>query len=132
MNAPTNPAPSFILDFSVVLSSMTDPDSRKLLLHWRDGKIRPVVSRELLKYYLRQLEKAGCSTALMRWWSLWFTNSERSLYLPKIEKEPRDTRNLEEIYLDIAGATGVTTVVGFVELSDPALNAQQPGTFLVS
>ena len=130
MTSPTNPPRSFILDFSVVLSRITDPDCRELLLHWRDGKIRPVVSRELLKYYLRQLEKSGCSTALMRWWSLWLTNSERSLYLPELEKESDDSRNLEEIYLDLARATGVTTVVGFVELSDTALDVQDPGSFL--
>ena len=130
MTSPTNPPRSFILDFSVVLSRMTDPDCRELLLHWRDGKIRPVVSRGLLKYYLRQLEDIGCSTALMRWWSLWLTNSERSLYLPELEKESGDGRNLEQIYLDIATATEVTTVVGFVELSDATLNVQEPISFL--
>lgn len=48
---------------------------------WRDGHIRPVVTRSLLKRYLKILDNLGVPKPYLDWWVLWLTAPEKSLYL---------------------------------------------------
>jgi hypothetical protein len=65
----------------IFVAALYDARARAILHQWRDGEIRPVVTRELLLLYLRTLSLAGLNPDLIRKWSLWLT--AKSLYLEK-------------------------------------------------
>jgi hypothetical protein len=70
--APEVLAKSFLLD-----------EYRELLVQWRDGTIRLVVTRDLLVCYLRLLKRLGLPEAQLRQWSAWFTAPEKAVFLPQ-------------------------------------------------
>jgi hypothetical protein len=82
-----------VLSPEVLGRSFFDPECRKVLEYWRDGKIRLVVTRGLLERYLRLLDKLGASPELLCHWRRWFTAPEKSLYMP--ERDPFSKSDVE-------------------------------------
>jgi hypothetical protein len=82
-----NGAPPRIVVFApdLVLAALFDPTARQVLEAWRDGRIKPVIDRELLLAYLKMLRKAGLTSELLRHWAAWFTNKEASIYIESDE-----------------------------------------------
>lgn len=66
-------APRIVLGPDVLAGSFFEPDCRAVLELWRDGVVRPVVTRGLLAAYLSVLRSMGVSGGLLRRWALWFT-----------------------------------------------------------
>ena len=58
-----------------------DPEAQLVLQKWRDGLLLPVVSRELLRHYLKLLDALGLPSRLLKQWTLWLTSPETSLFL---------------------------------------------------
>jgi len=77
----TNAAEKVVLAPDVLARSFFDPACWRVLTLWRDGRIRPVVTRELLGEYARLLRNLGFPLAILRQWVLWFTHAEKSVYL---------------------------------------------------
>ena len=54
-----------------------------VLQRWRNGKIRPVVTRDLLAAYVRVFRALGLPDVQLRKWLYWFTSKETSDFLPE-------------------------------------------------
>ena len=122
------------MDMAVIINSSEDQECLRLLRRWRDGEVIPVISRELLRDYVRHLNKIGCPDEILKWWIIWLTHPRRSWYLAELDKANDLDRSRDQIYADIAQATGVTMVVGPPNLQkrlfEPDLTAMSCSTFL--
>jgi len=65
----------------ILAMSFFDESSRQILEAWSRGEILPVVNRGLLAIYIRVLDRLGVSRAIIKNWVLWFTNSERAIFV---------------------------------------------------
>ena len=81
MNSNSCAPEKIILHPDVIGLSFFDPVCLEVLKHWRDGKILPVVSRDLLQNYFKLLHSLGIPQFLIRRWGWCFTAIEKSLYL---------------------------------------------------
>ncbi len=69
----------------IVLRGLIEPTSLQILLAWRDGKLKPVISRDLALCYTKLLRAAGLGPDLLKRWLWWFTDPEKSEYKPEFE-----------------------------------------------
>jgi len=70
-----------------LIRSFFDAECRSVLEYWRDGRIRLVVTRSLLKRYLTLLATMGVGQDRLRRWIVWFTSPEKAVYLPEADSE---------------------------------------------
>lgn len=66
---------------NLIGGALIDSDCAGVLEMWRDGFLLPVVSRELLRCYLRLLDTLGVPPRLLTQWTLWFTSPSNSLFV---------------------------------------------------
>lgn len=71
--------------------ALVDPECARALEMWRDGVVMPVVSRELLRSYLRLLDRLGVTPRVLARWTLWFTSPGTAVFLEE-EAEPAGNR----------------------------------------
>lgn len=76
-----------VISPEALIRSFFDPECRSVLEYWRDGRIRLVVTRGLLKRYLTLLANMGVGQDLLRRWIGWFTSPEKAVYLPDPDSE---------------------------------------------
>lgn len=57
---------------------LTEPGCAQVLAHWRDGRLRLVLNRELLVIHCRVLRSLGLSEEQLKCWIWWFTSPEKS------------------------------------------------------
>jgi len=62
-----------ILAPDVFARAFMEPASKAVLDFWRDGKVTPVITWDLLQRYLRLLRKCGLPGDALRKWTMWFT-----------------------------------------------------------
>lgn len=72
-----------------LIRSFFDAECRSVLEYWREGRIRLVVTRSLLRRYLKLLATMGVGQDLLRRWVAWFTSLEKVVYLPEADSEGR-------------------------------------------
>lgn len=73
------PTPVILHPGIIPLSFFEDP-LRKLLRHWRNGSIRPQVTRPLLASTLETLRECGLEDDTLERWALWLTDPRASDY----------------------------------------------------
>ena len=56
-----------------------------LFERWRDGRLRPVTNRDLLRFYLRILSRLGLGEELLGRWARWLTSADTAVYLEQLE-----------------------------------------------
>ncbi|MDA1275725.1 MAG: hypothetical protein O2960_17030 [Verrucomicrobia bacterium] len=78
------PPPRVVLAPNLIGRSFFDSSSLRVLEYWRDGRITPVVNRDLLLRYLKMLRALGASDSTTRRWLWWFTAAEKTLYLKEL------------------------------------------------
>ncbi len=101
-----------ILGPDVLARAFTDDACRRVLFAWRDGRIRPVVTRPLLRYYLRVLRGLGLSERQTRRWMLWFTVESKAMQAAQAD-EPQP--GVSVCMASAAQATRGTVVVTRLE-----------------
>jgi hypothetical protein len=62
-----------VLTPDVLGAAAWDAECESILLHWRDGRLRPVVDRALLQRYLRVWSALLLPPRLLRFWGWWLT-----------------------------------------------------------
>ena len=85
MNDPRAPIPegrgpatkAVVLAPDLIAESLIDDDSARVLLLWREGRIRPLLTRGLLARYLRTLHRVGLPERLLRRWAWWFGSPDK-------------------------------------------------------
>lgn len=80
---------------------------------WRDGRIRPVVNRDLARHYVRALRAAGLGPVLLRRWLWWLGDDRRSEFRPDLAAEGLDGCATCDRVAVLAGADGVVHSDGF-------------------
>lgn len=85
------PSADVVLAPDVLGKSFFDAACRRVLELWRDGGIRPVVTRDLLRAYAQLLETLGIPPPVIRQWALWFTSAEASRYIDWTAPNPCNT-----------------------------------------
>ena len=75
--SPAEACREVVIDPCVIVKEMMDPESRPVLSAWRQGKIRPVVTRRILNHTLGLLRLLGLSRELLELWALWLTHRDR-------------------------------------------------------
>ena len=108
-----------VLAPDVVVKSFVVAECRDVLNRWRDGAIVPVVTRDLLVYYLRGLRGAGLPDEHLRRWAAWFTAREKARYIAQPGSAPTSQR---EILLEAAVRGNATCII----TAGPAVDS--PGT----
>lgn len=91
---------------------------------WRDGRLRPVVSRTLISRYLRLWHGLGLSARDLRRWGWWLTASDKAHFVPEDRPPPDSTRLLCERLAVESGAEriihgGSSAVPGEEPVSGP-------------
>ena len=71
-----------VLDPGLLLRAALGPAGRPPLEAWRDGQIRPVLTRRTLAHALGLLREAGLSRSTLERWALWLSDSQKVLILP--------------------------------------------------
>lgn len=105
-----------ILGPDVLARAFTDDACRRMLFEWRDGRILPVVTRPLLRYYLRVLRGLGLSDRQLRRWVMWFTADSKVVHATTTEDETPP--GMSAHMASTSKATGWTMVV--TRLSRPS------------
>jgi hypothetical protein len=85
----------------LIIAALFDSRARAVLNDWRDGRIIPVLNRELLLLSLKTLRQAGFGPDLIRKWSLWLTSPDKAIYLDDFETR---RESINEICLALADA----------------------------
>ncbi len=103
---PSSAPPRVVLAPDVIGKGFLTPACRTVLERWRDGGIRPVVTRDLLRVYLRLLRDLGVPDPILRRWVLWFSAEGKSAFLDELGP---DTASILEILYDatVRGQAGV-------------------------
>lgn len=74
-----------VLTPELVARGLRDAACLRVLNEWRDGKLVPVINRDLILHYTKALRSAGIGHVQLKRWLWWFTAAERSEYRPQIE-----------------------------------------------
>lgn len=83
-----------------------DATAFRVLLSWRDGQLRPVISRDLALTYTKTLRSIGLGSVLLKRWLWWFSAAEKSEYHPEIVTKPGNPASLCDrlaIEMDVVG-----------------------------
>jgi len=79
--------------------AMFGADAAGVFELWRDGRIRPAVSRALLARYLRVLRALGLEERLLRRWAWWFSSAAWVHYTAG---DPDESLPLADLCLQVA------------------------------
>lgn len=96
-----------VLDPALLARGMLDPKRRGPLQDWREGRIRPVLTRRMLAHALELLKGLGCSREALARWALWLTDADRVRLLP----DGPPGRPLLEEYVDAARRSGAGVIL---------------------
>lgn len=102
-------APRVVLAPNLLGGCFHDSDQFRVLELWRDGRLQPVVNRQLLIRYLRLLSRLGVPPDLLRRWTRWFTAPEKSFYLRDLELGDLVVPELCEVLAKNSGAVWIVT-----------------------
>jgi len=102
--------PRVVLGPDVILAALFDAKARAILNEWRDGRIEPVLNRELLFIYLRLLRDVGINEKLLKHWTAWFTNPEKVLFLDAAPNKRNVLRTAKEVCADLAEKVRCETI----------------------
>ena len=101
------PERRIVLTPSVLGAAFIDEDCSRILTAWRDKAVVPVVSRQLLRRYLKLLSKAGVHARLLNQWGLWFTSPATSIFAGDVE----DTEGSLTVCVRTAVAGAATMII---------------------
>lgn len=96
---------------------------------WRDGLVRPVVTRMLLGRYLRTLGRLGLGEELLRRWAWWFGSPAKCLLLDR--DEPPGV-SVWQLCLEAAAAAGSACIVHGARTKPPSAGPTKPAVRCVS
>lgn len=66
-----------VLDPSLLVRAATEPAGRPAIEAWREGRIRPVLTRRMLAHALGLLRDAGLPYVLLERWALWLSDAQK-------------------------------------------------------
>lgn len=125
----TGPATkAVVLAPDLIAESLIDDDAARVLLLWREGRIRPLVTRGLLARYLRTLHRVGLPERLLRRWAWWFGSLDKCGLLELSEPEASTGWALCQ---QAARAGGAAFVVHANRSKPPPTLPQQPSVHYV-
>lgn len=73
--------PCVVLAPDVVGGLWLDPACAAVFAAWREGRLRPVVNRDLLARYVRLWQALGLPVVQVRRWAWWFTSPLTARFL---------------------------------------------------
>ena len=99
-----------VLAPDLLIAALFVAKARAVLNEWRDGRIRPVLNRELLFVYLRLLREIGLNEKLLQDWTAWFTNPEKVFF---VDGQNHAARPVRELCIELASGREGCEVIGF-------------------
>lgn len=96
-----------VIDPLVMVQEMMAPEQRPVLVAWRDGHIRPVITRRILAHTLNLFRKIGLSVDVIQIWALWLTHRDRSSILT----QELSCESMQEEYTRAAVLSGAHALI---------------------
>ena len=70
-----------VLDPELLVRAALTPEAREVVEAWRNGQIRPALTRRMLAHALGLLREIGLSNSLLERWALWLSDSQKVFLL---------------------------------------------------
>lgn len=109
--------PTVVFTPELLVCALHDASALHALQAWRDGKITPVLNRDLLLRYTKTLRAAGLTAPRLKRWLWWFSAAEKSQFHPTLEIE---ASNATELCAQLAAATGASCVLHSARFTPPS------------
>ncbi|HOX04581.1 MAG TPA: hypothetical protein P5555_20420 [Candidatus Paceibacterota bacterium] len=106
--------------------AFSDAVCGRVVYLWRDGRLRPVVSRSLIAGYLRLWHGLGLSATDRRRWGWWLTAADRAHFVPEDRPPPDSTRLLCERLALESGARHIIHGGSSAVSSDEPVSGPEP------
>ena len=122
--SPKTPEPNpiaIVLAPEILAKSFHNSQCKKVLELWRDGSLRPIITRDLLIAYLRLLKALRIPDEILRRWTQWFTATSKSTVLRDANPDQQQPANL----LADAAQRGNAETILYVDIP-PAASATDP------
>ena len=113
MNSAAHIPKRVVLGPDVIAKGFVNTTCLRILESWRDGKVRPVVTRELLVLYLKILRSMKLPDSQLRTWTIWFTAKDKSIF---ISEPASHEMKWNEVLIDAAQRGDAEVVVSDKEL----------------
>lgn len=101
----------------LLVRAFQDASALRVLQGWRDGKLTPVLNRDLLLRYTKTLKATGLSAPRLKRWLWWFSASDKSQFHPTLEIEATDTISL---CTQLAHSTQASAIIHSDRFTPPA------------
>jgi hypothetical protein len=95
--APPDNHQKLVIDPGVIAREIISHEERPLLTAWRDGHIKPVITRRILSHTLGLLNQIGISQDTLQLWALWLTHRSK-VHILRDSDGPLETLCLEYIH----------------------------------